>query len=191
MTPAGGGADDGADQKDHGQRHRDVAQLAVDHAAHDRLGEDVKQVRAHGQYPLDPGAHQRRGDDEAAAGADAAGDQAGAQADQDGSDEDPGGIEGGAVRLLASEHVGQELGLTRRRLAHLRRKADRSGQDRQQQQSEYGDPPGIAEHLPRHIDLPSCMGTCARSHERPQLSQETLGREAMFSSLTCFPSTSS
>jgi hypothetical protein len=54
----------------------------VEDRSHDRLGEDVEQVGADRQDTLDAGAHQGRGDDEAAAGTDAAGDQTGAQADQ-------------------------------------------------------------------------------------------------------------
>jgi hypothetical protein len=76
----------GPDEENHGQGHRYIAQLAVDDAAHDGLGENVKQVRAHGQDALDAGAHQGRCDDKAAAGADAAGDQAGAQTDENGND---------------------------------------------------------------------------------------------------------
>ena len=58
---------------------RNIAQFLMDRGPHDRLGEDVKEVGPHGQDALDAGGHQGRGDDEPAAGADAAGDQTGAK----------------------------------------------------------------------------------------------------------------
>jgi hypothetical protein len=74
----------------------------VNDAAHDGLGKNVKQVRAHGQDALDAGAHQGRCDDKPAAGADAAGDQAGAQPDENGNDKNAGGIKGGTVSLFTA-----------------------------------------------------------------------------------------
>ncbi len=94
-------------KKDQRQRHGDIAQFAVDHAAHDGLGENVKQVGADGQDAFDAGTHQGRGDDEAAAGADAAGDQTGAHADEDRDDEDARAVKGRAVGFLAAQNIGQ------------------------------------------------------------------------------------
>ena len=145
-------------REDHRQGHRDVAQLAVDNAAHDRLGEDVEQVGAHRQDALDAGAHQGRSDDEAASGADAAGDQAGAQADEDRDDEDPGGIEGRAVGLLAAQDRGQGPG-------------DLIGEDhpaqdhRDGQQAQEQDPPAVAKNGVGHIDFPTGVGLRPHHHE--------------------------
>ena len=73
--------------------------------AHDGLGENVKQVRAHSQNALDAHGHQGRGDDEAAARADTAGDQARGQTHGDGGQKDGGGVKGRSIRALAAEHL--------------------------------------------------------------------------------------
>ncbi len=98
------GAHNGARQKGYGQLCRDVAQLFVHRGAHDGLGKNMEEVRAHGQNALDAHSHQGRSDDEAAARADAAGNQAGGQAHGNGGQKDGGGVECRSIGGLAAQH---------------------------------------------------------------------------------------
>ena len=121
------GTGTGAHQERDGQLDGHVAQLFVDRGAHDGLGEDVEQVRTDGQDALDARGHQGRGDDEAATGADAAGDEAGRQADGDGGQENGGGVEGRRIRAFAAQHLVGFIGFG---TAH---KQDGRGQGQQEQ----------------------------------------------------------
>ncbi len=158
---AAGGADDGADQKDHRQRDRDVAELAVDDAAHDRLGEDVEQVGADRENALDARAHQRRGDDEPAARPDAAGDQAGHQTDADRGQEDRRGIEGRAVGGFASQHRRQVVG-----------QGDAADHRRHREQQQYEEPPPVPQDPVGHLQLPLRVVPGAQHHEASKLLQK-------------------
>jgi hypothetical protein len=159
--PAEGGPDDGADQEYHRQRDRDVAELAVDDAAHDGLGENVEQVGAHRENAFDARAHQRRGDDEPAAGPDAAGDQAGHQPDADRRQEDGGGIEGRAVGGLACFHRRQIVG-----------EGNAADHRRQHEQQKHEQPPPVPKDPVGHIQLPLRVVPGAQQHEASKLIQK-------------------
>ena len=67
----------------------------------------MKQVGADSQNTLHARAHQGRGDDEAAARADAAADQTGTEANQNGSAENEMGVVGWSKRGLAAQKGGE------------------------------------------------------------------------------------
>ena len=69
----------------------------------------MKEVGTDGEDTFDTRAHQGRGDDETAAGTDAAGDQAGADADQNGGTEDEVGVVRGSVGGFSADEGGQGL----------------------------------------------------------------------------------
>ena len=148
---AGRGPENGSQQKDGGQGNRNIAQLAVNDAAHDGLGENVEQIGPHGQNPLDAGTHQGRGDDEPAAGADAAGDQAGAEPDENGNDKDAGAVKSRAIGLFPPQQLGKGV-------AHGVGKGDAAQQDRKHQKPENQQTFPTRQDLTCVFDFPLCHG---------------------------------
>ncbi len=84
----------------------------MENTAHDRLGEDMEEVGTDRQDTLDAGAHQGRGDNKAAAGADTAGDKTGAEPDKDRGKEDEIGIVRWHVGRFTTEYIGQSRSVT-------------------------------------------------------------------------------
>ena len=74
-APPNGRTDNGADQKDHGQRNRHISKLSVHHGPHDSLCEYMEEIGSDCKNPFDPRTHQRRSDDKSASCADAAGNE--------------------------------------------------------------------------------------------------------------------
>jgi len=102
----------------------------VNHTAHDGLGKNVKQVRAHRQDPFDTGTHQGRCNDKTAAGTDTAGDQSCAQTDKNRDNKNARAVKRRAVSLFAPQNVRQ--GFT-----DLIGKNDATDDNRYSQQAEY------------------------------------------------------
>ena len=76
----------------------------MDGCAHDGLGENVEQVSTHRQDALDAHGHERRGNDETAAGADTPGDETGGQAHCYGCQKDVCGVKGWRIGGFAAQH---------------------------------------------------------------------------------------
>jgi len=157
-----GGPAYGAEQEGKGQGHRDIAQLAVDDAAHDGLCEDVEQIGAHRKNALDAGGHQGWSDNEAAAGADAAGDEAGDQPYEDRRDEDSRVVRGRAIGFLSAQYVGQMIV---DRYGHLVGKGHSTHDDGNQQQAQDHQTLLVAHDGPRDIQLPLGVSHRPGHHE--------------------------
>jgi len=168
-----GRADDGPDEEGEGEFDRDVAQLLVDRRPHDGLGENVKQVGAHGEDSLDARAHESRRGDESPARSDATGDQPCAESHQDGNHEDEGRVVGRRIGFLASQHLRQVVGEDR---------PQRQDGDQHQQQCQAPIP--AAQDVAGNPDFPPRLGHPCHLHGIVDRLQ-SLHRDFPFERLCC------
>jgi hypothetical protein len=90
----------------------------------------MKEIGSNRQNAFNSRAHQRRGDDESAAGSDTTGDKTGPEPDEDRHDEYSQRIKRRAVCLFASRYI-------RERISHLIRESDAAQNNWNNQQAEH------------------------------------------------------
>jgi hypothetical protein len=127
-------------------------------ATHDGLREYMEQVGADREDALHARAHQRRRNDETAAGTDAAGNQAGDNANRDRGHEDGRGVVGRPVGLLAAEDL-------RQRRTEVIGESDTDHGDGKQKQAKHSHSSAVANDPLRGIDVPLRVVLRAGHHQ--------------------------